>query len=200
MIHRRIKRGPVTFPFRYPYGVRTCICWNCFLLSPDTKEISQPLNYWGVTAFKDAEAQALSSYRLKAKTVVPKSRPTHGRTRVFGASEHIPGGVFMRKLRWLSLLLFVLVLPGLASAQERTTVTGTVTEAGTGLPLRNAQVTIPALRISVPTDLNGRFAIQVPSGAHTLQINLIGYKTVNRPFTAAGTPQTLNFTLETDPL
>jgi TonB-dependent starch-binding outer membrane protein SusC len=106
----------------------------------------------------------------------------------------------MRKLRWLSLLLFVLVLPGLAAAQERTTVTGTITEAGTGLPLRNAQVTIPALRISVPSDLNGRFAIQVPSGTHTLQINLIGYKTVNRPFTAAGTPQTLNFTLETDPL
>ena len=79
-------------------------------------------------------------------------------------------------------------------------MTGTVVEAGTGQPLRNAQVTIPALRISVPTDQNGRYAIQVPAGAHTLQVNLIGYKTINRPLTAGGQPLSVNFTLETDPL
>ncbi len=106
----------------------------------------------------------------------------------------------MSKLRWLSLLLLALALPGLAVAQERTTVTGVVTEAGTGLPLRNAQVTIPALRISVPTDPNGRFAIQVPAGTHAIQINLIGYKTATQTVTAAGAPQTLAFALETDPL
>jgi TonB-linked SusC/RagA family outer membrane protein len=106
----------------------------------------------------------------------------------------------MSKLRWLSLLLLTLAIPGLAAAQERTMVTGTVTEAGTGLPLRNAQVTIPALRISVPTDQNGRFAIQVPRGTHALQINQLGYKTVTRSVTAAGTPQNFDFALETDPL
>lgn len=102
--------------------------------------------------------------------------------------------------RLLSLALLVLALPAIAAAQERTTVTGTIVEAGTGQPLRNAQVTIPGLRISVPTDQNGRFAIQVPAGTHTLQVNLIGYKTVNRELTAAGQPLSLNFTLETDPL
>ncbi len=106
----------------------------------------------------------------------------------------------MSKLRWLSLLLLALGIPALASAQERTTVTGTVTEAGTGLPLRNAQVAIPALNISIPTDPNGRFTLQLPRGTHSLRVNMIGYKSEARSLTAAGTALTLTFSLETDPL
>ncbi|HEY0810273.1 MAG TPA: TonB-dependent receptor plug domain-containing protein, partial [Longimicrobiales bacterium] len=107
----------------------------------------------------------------------------------------------MSKLRLLSALVLAVVIPTAAHAQqERTTVTGTVVEAGTGLPLRNAQVTIPALRISVPTDPQGRFAIQVRPGTHVLEVNMIGYKSVRQTLTAAGTPQSLSFTLETDPL
>lgn len=106
----------------------------------------------------------------------------------------------MSKLRWLSLMLLSLALPGVAAAQERTTVTGTVLEAGTGLPLRNAQVTIPALNISVPTDQNGRFTIQVPAGTHALRVNMLGYKSATQQITAAGSPLSLSFSLETDPL
>ncbi|HEY0674100.1 MAG TPA: TonB-dependent receptor plug domain-containing protein, partial [Longimicrobiales bacterium] len=106
----------------------------------------------------------------------------------------------MSKLRWLSLLLVALALPSLAAAQERTTVTGTVVEAGTGVPLRNAQVTIPSLNISIPTDPNGRFTIQVPRGTHSLRVNMLGYKSAVQSIAAEGAPLTLSFSLETDPL
>jgi TonB-linked SusC/RagA family outer membrane protein len=107
----------------------------------------------------------------------------------------------MSKLRLLSTLVLAVVIPTAAYAQqERTTVTGTVVEAGTGLPLRNAQVTIPSLRISVPTDPQGRYAVQVRSGTHVLEVNMIGYKSVRQTITAMGAPQTVNITLETDPL
>ncbi len=106
----------------------------------------------------------------------------------------------MSKLRWLSLLLVALAVPALAQAQERITVTGTVVEAGTGLPLRNAQVTITALNISVPTDPNGRFTIQVPRGTHSVRVNMLGYKSATQAISAEGAGLTLSFSLETDPL
>ena len=106
----------------------------------------------------------------------------------------------MSKLRWLSLMLVALAFPAIAAAQERVTVTGTVTEAGTGTPLRNAQVTIPALNISVPTDANGRFVVQARPGTHVVEVNMIGYKSRRQTITAAGAPLAVNFTLETDPL
>jgi TonB-dependent starch-binding outer membrane protein SusC len=106
----------------------------------------------------------------------------------------------MSKLRWLPLLLMALGIPALASAQERTTVTGTVTEAGTGTPLRNAQVTIPGLNVSIPTDQNGRFTLRVPRGTFTLRINMIGYKSGVQQLVVADQPMTANFALETDPL
>ena len=106
----------------------------------------------------------------------------------------------MSKLRWLSLLLLALGIPALASAQERTTVTGTVTDAATGQPLQNAQVTIPGLNISIPTDQNGRYSLRIPRGTFTLRVNMIGYKSGAQPLVAAGAPLAANFALETDPI
>ncbi|HEY0306187.1 MAG TPA: SusC/RagA family TonB-linked outer membrane protein, partial [Longimicrobiales bacterium] len=106
----------------------------------------------------------------------------------------------MSKLRWLYLLLFAMGIPALAFAQERTAVTGTVTEAGSGTPLRTAHVAIPALNISIPTDANGRFTVRLPRGTFTIRVNMIGYKSGAQTVAVGAEPLTLNFVLETDPI
>jgi len=104
-----------------------------------------------------------------------------------------------RLRRYIAVLAFATV-PGIVAAQERTTVSGIVTQASSQQPLVGAQVAIPTQRISVATDANGRFTFSAPRGTHTVRVNLIGYKELTREVTVGATPVSLTFALETDPL
>lgn len=82
------------------------------------------------------------------------------------------------------------------------TVSGRVTERGTGRPLESASVQVAGTGLGAFTDADGRFAIQeVPAGEVEVQVQILGYvaasQTVNVP--SEGTV-TVNFELEQDPL
>ncbi|MGB4398250.1 MAG: carboxypeptidase-like regulatory domain-containing protein, partial [Daejeonella sp.] len=78
----------------------------------------------------------------------------------------------MKKLlQSLFLMLFIAVQ---ALAQERT-VTGTVTDKSDGLPLPGVSIKATGTTAGTTTDANGRFSLQVPSGASSLTFSYIGY-------------------------
>ena len=107
----------------------------------------------------------------------------------------------MQKLRSTLLVLFALVFPAIASAQTRTTVTGTVVDAATGQPLAGAVVQIPTLRMNATTNERGVFAFAgVPAGTHTVRTNLIGYKQATNELTVGASPTTLSVSMAVDPL
>jgi TonB-dependent starch-binding outer membrane protein SusC len=108
----------------------------------------------------------------------------------------------MSRFRWLGAALVALVLlPGLASAQERGSITGQVVAAETQQPLQGVQVSIPATGSSALTDERGRFLIPgVPFGTQTLRVNLIGYKQAEQTVTVSATTVNVTITLESDPL
>ena len=82
-----------------------------------------------------------------------------------------------------ALLLFHL-LP--VSAMGQGTISGTVRNAATGLPLAGAQVAITALSMGGITGPDGNFEVaDVPAGTHTVEISLIGYATVTREVTVS---------------
>src|SRR6185369_3914757 len=114
---------------------------------------------------------------------------------------HLTRRVAMRKMRWLlATLTAVALLPGYALSQERVNITGQIVEAGSQRPLQGALVSIERLRLNVQSDVNGRFSLNAPAGAHTLMISFIGYKTVNRDVTASAGMAPVQVVLETDPL
>lgn len=85
-------------------------------------------------------------------------------------------------------------LPAIAvpvAAQQATgTVTGTVTENAGARPVSGAQVYIPATRQGTQTDDAGAFTLRnVPTGAVTLRVQMIGFEPVERrvAVTAGGT-------------
>ncbi len=58
------------------------------------------------------------------------------------------------------------------------TITGTVTNSESGLPLENLVLLIRKKNISATTDLNGKFSIKLPFGEHKIETLLLGYKQV----------------------
>ena len=64
------------------------------------------------------------------------------------------------------------------------TVTGMVTDAGTGQPISAVQISIVGTGLGGLTNEDGRYLIQnVPDGPHTLRAERVGYATVNAEIT-----------------
>jgi len=93
-------------------------------------------------------------------------------------------------------VLFVL-LPTASRAQTRI-VTGTVTIAGTSMPLPGASVSVPGTAATARAGANGEFRLVAPQGNITLLARAIGYKRTTRPL--AADQNTADFALEKDPL
>jgi TonB-linked SusC/RagA family outer membrane protein len=104
----------------------------------------------------------------------------------------------MSKVRWLVAIGFaVAVLPTVALAQERGTITGQVTDQTTQRPLTGAQIYIVGTNRGTLTNQDGRYLIaNVPTGSQEVRATLIGYsqgaQSVN---VAGGQTVTANFTL-----
>ncbi len=81
------------------------------------------------------------------------------------------------KLRLFSALLYIGI--SLAAITARAIdITGTVTDAATKQTLPGAVVSIPDLKIAVPTDVNGKYHIKGVSakGKFLMQVTFVGYK------------------------
>jgi hypothetical protein len=82
-----------------------------------------------------------------------------------------------------------------AMAQPRT-VTGTVTEKGTGEVLAGVSVVVKGTTTAVATDADGKYNIIVPNNNVTLVFSLITFKTQEVP---VGTDPVINVELEPEP-
>lgn len=80
---------------------------------------------------------------------------------------------------------------------QQAVVTGTVTDAGTGEPLRGAEVRIDESDITTVTDAEGRYTLEdVPPGTHTLVAIMIGYSEARETVTVtAGATASVDFSL-----
>lgn len=95
------------------------------------------------------------------------------------------------------ILFILLLITTLGFAQQKGTVTGTITDKDMNnetLPF--ASVSIKGTGIGENTDENGKYSLEVPAGSHVLVVAFMGYETVEVPFTiAAGETKTINRTL-----
>ncbi|MDX1429849.1 MAG: carboxypeptidase-like regulatory domain-containing protein, partial [Rhodothermales bacterium] len=82
-------------------------------------------------------------------------------------------------------------------AQNRGTIQGTVTDAGTGEALPGANVGIVGSLVGTTTDLDGRYSFEVvPSGTYTVRVSFVGYTTTSREVTVStGGTATADFSL-----
>ena len=84
----------------------------------------------------------------------------------------------MKKL--LTMFSLFLIAGALTFAQT-VQITGTVTSSEDGLPLPGVAVTVVGTTIGVSTDMNGRYTLNVPVTATTLQFKFLGMITVDVP-------------------
>jgi TonB-linked SusC/RagA family outer membrane protein len=105
---------------------------------------------------------------------------------------------FTRSRAWFGALSLALLLGSTAAAQaQQASVTGRVTEAGSGSPISDAQVFIVGTNLGGLTNQDGRYTLRnVPAGAQQLRVIRIGYTETKRPITvAAGQATTLDLAL-----
>lgn len=63
-----------------------------------------------------------------------------------------------------------------ADGQQRASVAGVVRDSTTGRPLPDAEVSVPALRLSVRTDTAGHYRLAgLPAGRHQIMVRRIGF-------------------------
>ncbi|HWA35428.1 MAG TPA: carboxypeptidase-like regulatory domain-containing protein, partial [Cyclobacteriaceae bacterium] len=80
------------------------------------------------------------------------------------------------KKKWIAMLMFLLALAGVLSAQERT-VTGTVRSKDDGVGISGVNVQVKGTLIGVVTGADGSYSIKVPGANSTLVFTFIGYAT-----------------------
>lgn len=87
-------------------------------------------------------------------------------------------------MKRLFLLCFALIAAIVCVSAANVKIAGTVLSAPDDDPLVGASVTVKGAKVGVTTDLDGRFAIEVPQGS-TLVVSVVGYK--NAEYDAART-------------
>jgi TonB-dependent SusC/RagA subfamily outer membrane receptor len=106
----------------------------------------------------------------------------------------------IRQLRQLAVAMAtVAIVPLLAFAQQTGTITGRVTESGTGQPVADANVVVVGTTRGARTDAEGRYRIaDVPAGTAQVRALRIGYSsTAQTVAIAAGGTNTADFALST---
>ncbi|MDR1527798.1 MAG: TonB-dependent receptor [Dysgonamonadaceae bacterium] len=84
-----------------------------------------------------------------------------------------------QKVSFATLVLSLFVFCS-AYAQQKT-ISGVVTEAGSGEPVIGASVAINNTSVGTATDLNGKFSLTVPANGTTLVVSYIGFLTQELP-------------------
>ena len=78
----------------------------------------------------------------------------------------------------ISVAQLLFLLPGLFSTSQAATLSGTVTDRTSGLPLPYVSVVLPELNRGGHTDLHGYYSIEkLPEGTCQIQVSSIGYLT-----------------------
>jgi TonB-dependent starch-binding outer membrane protein SusC len=100
----------------------------------------------------------------------------------------------------LSAFLFVLVMGAFTHVSAQTgSLTGTVTDDGTGETLIGATVLIEELERGAPTDFEGNYRIDnIPVGTYTVRVSYIGYRTVTEQVNIQAGENVFDLELELD--
>jgi iron complex outermembrane receptor protein len=101
-------------------------------------------------------------------------------------------------------LALIAAAAGIASAQPVLTITGTVTTRADGLPIPDAVVSVVGTNITTTTDANGKYTLQAPRSADSLQLKVDGLGlppkivdvAVNAPIVTVDVTLTLAFSQE----
>lgn len=81
-------------------------------------------------------------------------------------------------MKQVVLLLAYLLIIGVSLVMAQTKpIGGSVTSAGDGAPIPGVSVVVKGTTIGTVTDINGKYQLNVPSGATTLVFSFIGMKT-----------------------
>jgi len=72
------------------------------------------------------------------------------------------------------LLIFAMLLMGVATVMAQRTISGTVTD-DTGEPLPFANVYVEGTTVGTTTDIDGNYTLKVPEGASNIRVSYTGY-------------------------
>ncbi|MDR0833770.1 MAG: SusC/RagA family TonB-linked outer membrane protein [Candidatus Symbiothrix sp.] len=101
-----------------------------------------------------------------------------------------------KNLKFLfSLLLIVVSMTTMAigaSAQQSRTVSGVVFDDETKESIIGASVAVPGTSIGMPTDVDGKFQLSVPSDKSTIVVTYLGYQSQTVTLTAGQSSVTIN--------
>ncbi|MFQ5770846.1 MAG: carboxypeptidase-like regulatory domain-containing protein, partial [bacterium] len=105
-------------------------------------------------------------------------------------------------LNLIVIALFCFTVSEVGIAQVGVTISGSITDHGTGDPLPGGNVVILGTTLGAASDPDGNYIIHnVPPGNYQLQCRFIGYKSVTQSITVnVGQEITVNFELDVDPL
>lgn len=98
------------------------------------------------------------------------------------------------KLKYKALLLFVLSINFLFS-QEKVTLSGTITDAGSNETLIGVNIIFPELQTGTNTNEYGFYSISLPKGTYIVQISYLGYTTITETLSFSEN-QVINYKLE----
>lgn len=116
---------------------------------------------------------------MSFSTNVASSAPGRGDTDV---KPHV-GPFFIIGLSVIALLCMGRGLfPGVVHAQQSTTVTlsGTIKDAASGMPLNGASVYVSELESGTTAQDDGMFSLQIREGRYTVRFNYVGYRSDTR--------------------
>lgn len=81
-------------------------------------------------------------------------------------------------VRTILLLGLLALLPGFLTAQAR--LHGVVRDSTQGLPIPQVEVLVAGMNLSTLTDAQGRYALSIPLGFHTVTFRRVGYHPLTR--------------------
>ena len=95
--------------------------------------------------------------------------------------------------------MVLMALPALTTAQQGTTLSGTITQGESGQPMAGALVVIDELRLETRTDAEGLYTFDgVPPGSYHVGVRAEGYTTRRTEVTVASQPVRLDVAVEFD--
>jgi hypothetical protein len=83
----------------------------------------------------------------------------------------------VRFMKQLLLLVLSIGLFGFSQAQEKHTISGTITDGETGETLIGASVYVPSIQKGTTTNIYGFFSLTLPAGNYDVDFGFIGYAT-----------------------
>jgi outer membrane receptor protein involved in Fe transport len=99
-------------------------------------------------------------------------------------------------MRIVRIILILFLLVGVVSAAEdKVTLNGKV-QGVDGSPISEAEVSILPLEISVNSDANGEFILEIPSGTYTIIVEAPGYEVRGESLSVSDPILTMNFVLQ----